>query len=119
MKMMRLIDELLGEHYAHPSGKSFFQCVKDSMMTIPVIVCCFEGVDAIQAVRTLTRPTNGRLAAPGTIHGDYNMSFQESIVRVSNPPETAAIELKKSSKPEKIFDYKQATPNYLYTNDEY
>ena len=43
MKMMQLTDELLSEHYAHLSGKSFFQRVKDSMMTAPVIVCCFEG----------------------------------------------------------------------------
>ena len=65
MKMMQLTDELLSEHYAHLSGKPFFQRVKDSMMTTPVIVCCFEGVDAIQTVRTLAGPTNGRLAAPG------------------------------------------------------
>ena len=32
MKMMQLTDELLSEHYAHLSGKSFFQRVKDSMM---------------------------------------------------------------------------------------
>ena len=109
MKMVQLTDELLSEHYAHLSGKSFFQRVKDSMMTAPVIVCCFEGVDAIQTVRTLAGPTNGRLAAPGTIRGDYSMSF----------PETAAIELKRFFKPEEIFDYKQATFNYLYANDEY
>ena len=30
MKMMQLTDELLSEHYAHLSGKPFFQRVKDS-----------------------------------------------------------------------------------------
>ena len=93
MKMMQLTDELLSEHYAHLSSKPFFQRVKDSMMATPVIVCCYEGVDAIQAVRTLAGPTNGRLAAPGTIRGDYSMSFQENIVHTSDSPETAAIEL--------------------------
>lgn len=78
MKMMQLTDELLSEHYAHLSSKPFFQRVKDSMMATPVIVCCYEGVDAIQAVRTLAGPTNGRLAAPGTIRGDYSMSFQKT-----------------------------------------
>ena len=38
MKMMQLTDELLSEHYAHLSSKPFFQRVKDSMMTAPVIV---------------------------------------------------------------------------------
>ncbi len=84
MKMMQLTDELLSEHYAHLSGKSFFQRVKDSMMTAPVIVCCFEGVDAIQTVRTLAGPTNGRLAAPGyypwrlqhELSGEYSSCFR-------------------------------------------
>ena len=116
---MQLTDELLSEHYAHLSSKPFFQRVKDSMMATPVIVCCYEGVDAIQAVRTLAGPTNGRLAAPGTIRGDYSMSFQENIVHTSDSPETAAIELTRFFKPEEIFDYKQATFDYLYANDEY
>ena len=116
MKMMQLTDELLSEHYAHLSSKPFFQRVKDSMMATPVIVCCFEGVDAIQTVRMLA---NGRLAAPGTIRGDYSMSFQENIVHASDSPETAAIELTRFFKPEEIFDYKQATFDYLYANDEY
>ncbi len=119
IKMMQLTDEILSEHYSHLSTKSFFQRVKDSMMAAPVIVCCLEGVDAIQVVRTLAGPTNGRLAAPGTIRGDYSMSFQENIVHASDSPETAAAELKRFFKPEEIFDYKQSVFDYLYANDEY
>lgn len=119
MKMMHLTDELLSEHYAHLSAKPFFQRVKDAMMAAPVIVCCYEGVDAVQTVRTLTGPTNGRFAAPGTIRGDYSMSFQENIVHASDSPETAVIELKRFFKPEELFEYKQATFDYLYANDEY
>lgn len=119
MKMMQLTNEILNEHYSHLSTKPFFQRVKDSMMAAPVIVCCFEGVDAIQTVRTLAGPTNGRLAAPGTIRGDYSMSFQENIVHTSDSPETAAVELTRFFKPEEIFGYQQATFDYLYANDEY
>lgn len=119
MKMMQLTDSLLNEHYAHLNAKPFFQRVKDSMMAAPVVVCCFEGVDAIQTVRTLAGSTNGRVAAPGTIRGDYSMSFQENIIHASDSPETADAELKRFFKPEEIFDYKQAAFGYLYANDEY
>ena len=54
MKMVQLTDEVLSEHYSHLSSKPFFQRVKDSMMTAPVIVCCFEGVDAIQKCRFIS-----------------------------------------------------------------
>ena len=119
MKMVQLTDEILNEHYAHLSAKPFFQRVKDSMVACPVIVCCFEGVDAIGAVRTLTGPTNGRKAAPGTIRGDYSMSFQENIVHASDSLEAAEVELKRFFKPEEIFEYNQATFDFLYANDEY
>ena len=89
------------------------------MVACPVIVCCFEGVDAIGAVRTLTGPTNGRKAAPGTIRGDYSMSFQENIVHASDSLEAAEVELKRFFKPEEIFEYNQATFDFLYANDEY
>lgn len=118
LKMMRLTDELLSEHYAHLSGKPFFQRVKDAMMTAPVIALCLEGVDAIEAVRQLAGPTNGRLAAPGTIRGTYCMSFQENIVHASDSPETAAAELRRFFLPEEIYDWQPCTFDYLYASDE-
>lgn len=119
MKMMQLDDNILSEHYAHLSGKSFFQRVKDAMMTAPVIACCFEGVDAITAVRKMTGPTNGRLAEPGTLRGDYCMSFQENIVHASDSAESAEVELNRFFSQNELFDYKQATFDFLYANDEY
>ena len=119
MKLMMLTDELLSEHYAHLASKPFFQRVKDSMMTAPVVALCLEGVDAIAAVRALAGPTNGRNAAPGTIRGSYCMSFQENIVHASDSPETAEVELRRFFRPEEIFDWNQAIFPYLYANDEF
>lgn len=119
MKMMQLTDGLLNEHYAHLINKPFFQRVKDSMMAAPVIACCFEGVDAVQTVRTLAGPTNGRLAAPGTIRGDYSMSVQENIIHTSDSSANAAVELTRFFKPEEMFAYKQVVFDYLYATDEY
>jgi nucleoside-diphosphate kinase len=117
--MMQLTDEILSEHYAHLSAKPFFQQVKDSMMACPVIVCCYEGVDAVQTVRNLAGVTNGRNAQPGTIRGDFSMSFQENVVHTSDSPENAEVELKRFFEPNEIFDYSQATFPYLYAGDEY
>ncbi|EGJ70364.1 Nucleoside-diphosphate kinase [Bacteroides coprosuis DSM 18011] len=119
LKMLQLSDEVLSEHYAHLSNKPFFQRVKNSMMASPVIVCCLEGVDAIAAVRRITGDTNGRLADPGTIRGDFCMSFQENIIHASDSSEAASIEINRFFKPYEIFDYKQGIFEYLYANDEY
>ncbi len=119
MKMMQLTDEILNEHYAHLSEKPFFQRVKDSMMACPVIVCCYEGVDAIQIVRSMTGATNGRVAIPGTIRGDFSVSSQENIIHTSDSPKTALQEVKRFFKPEELFDYKQGNLPFLYYQDEY
>lgn len=119
MKMMQLTDELLNEHYAHLSEKPFFQRVKNSMMASPVIVCCYEGVDAIQVVRSMTGATNGRVAIPGTIRGDFSVSSQENIVHTSDSPKTAIEEINRFFKPEELFEYKQVHMPYLYHTDEF
>lgn len=119
MKMVWLTDEILSEHYAHLKEKSFFKRVKDAMAICPVIVCCWEGVDAVQVVRTLTGVTNGRNAAPGTIRGDYSMSVQENIVHASDSPETAQIELARFFSPSEIYEYERFIMPSLYANDEF
>lgn len=119
MKMMMLTDELLSAHYAHLSDKPFFQRVKDSMRTAPVVALCLQGVDAIAAVRALAGPTNGRHAAPGTIRGSYCMSFQENIVHASDSPEAASAELKRFFKDHEIFEWDQCAFPFLYASDEY
>ncbi|MBP3228912.1 MAG: nucleoside-diphosphate kinase [Bacteroidaceae bacterium] len=119
LKMMQLTDAILSEHYAHLADKPFFQRVKDSMMACPVVALCLEGVDAIEVVRTLAGPTNGRKAPAGTIRGDYSMSFQENIVHASDGPETARAEVARFFRPEEIYDW---TPNNrlsTYANDEF
>lgn len=119
IKMMQLTDELLNKHYAHLADKPFFQRVKNSMMASPVIVCCYEGVDAVQVVRNMTGSTNGRMAVPGTIRGDFSVSGQENIIHTSDSHDNAIEEINRFFKPEELFDYKQSVLPFLYNNDEY
>lgn len=118
MKMVQLTDAILSEHYAHLKDKPFFQRVKDSMQTCPVIIQCWEGKSASKVVRSLIGVTNGRDAAAGTIRGDFSVSSQENIVHASDSPESAKIELKRFFNDNEIFDYKLSTLPNLYASDE-
>ena len=119
MKMIWLTDDLLNEHYAHLNGKSFFQRIKDSMEDCPVVVMCVEGLEAVSVVRNITGVTNGRLAQPGTIRGDYSMSMQENIVHASDSPENAEIELNRFFKKEEIFKYNPKLSLSIYATDKW
>lgn len=118
MKMMQLTDEILDEHYAHLSGKSFFRGLKDSMMATPVIACCFEGVEAVSVVRAMAGTTNGRNALPGTLRGDYCVSNQQNIVHTSDSLENADIELKRFFNECEIFDYEASNLRFTYGSNE-
>nr|WP_050702255.1 nucleoside-diphosphate kinase [Dysgonomonas sp. BGC7] len=118
IKMMQLNDAILNEHYAHLKDRPFFGRVKQSMQESPVIVQCWEGIDAAKVVRNLIGVTNGRLAAAGTIRGDFSMSAQENIVHASDSAESAKIELARFFSDNEIFDYNLSTIGSLYANDE-
>ena len=118
MKMMRLSEQLLREHYAHLVDRPFFPSLLRSMMATPVAVLAIKGVDAVSVVRAMTGVTNARNAAPGTIRGDFGMSGQENIVHASDLPENAVIEVARFFKPEELFDYMPVTAPAIYNPDE-
>lgn len=118
MKMMRLSEQLLREHYAHLVDRPFFPNILASMTASPVIVMVLKGFDAIAVVRALTGATNGRQAAAGTIRGDYSMSGQENIIHASSSPEDAEAEINRFFRPEEIFDYQPNALSFLYSSDE-
>lgn len=118
MKMMKLDEPILREHYAHLVDRAFFPDLLQSMMATPVIVMCIEGKDAVETVRALTGTTNGRKAMPGTIRGDFSMSGQENIIHASDSAENGQIELARFFKKEEIFDYTPSNIRFFYAPDE-
>ena len=118
MKMMRLDDALLDEHYSHLNHLPFFGDIKRFMMLSPVIATCWEGVDCIETVRRLCGVTKSREAAPGTIRGDFGMSIQANLVHASDSLETAKNEVPRFFRDEELFDYDWIMLPYLYTRQE-
>lgn len=118
LKMMQLDDEILREHYAHLVDRPFFPGLCASMSITPVIALALEGVDAIEVVRQMAGPTNGRKALPGTIRGDYSISNQQNVIHASDGPVTAHAELKRFFKDEEIFEWKNPQRSAVYADDE-
>lgn len=118
MKMTRLSDEILHDHYNHLVDKPFFPKLKASMQETPVLICCWEGVDCVNVVRVMCGVTNSRNADAGTIRGDFSMSMQQNIVHSSDSLESAAIELTRFFKSEDYFDYTRVCDAAIYASDE-
>ncbi|MDE5920657.1 MAG: nucleoside-diphosphate kinase [Paramuribaculum sp.] len=118
LKMMRLDEAILREHYSHLLEKPFFPILLKTMMASPVIVACLAGVDVINVVRMMTGATNGRDAQPGTIRGDFAMSNQENIIHASSSAEDADAEIRRFFKPEEIFEWTPAYMDFIYSTLE-
>ena len=75
-------------------------------------------VDAIQGGTFHDRTTNGRVAVPGTIRGDYCVSSQENIIHTSIHPKRLS-KGRTFAKPEELFEYERAVIDFVYYPDEY
>jgi len=95
LKMMRLSDDLLKEHYAHVADKPFFPEIVRFMQSSPVVAIALSGGDVIARVRDLLGPTDSAAAPKGTIRGDFGENKMVNMCHASDGPETAAEELKR------------------------
>jgi nucleoside-diphosphate kinase len=118
LKMVTLSDETVQAHYAHHADKPFFADVKEFMQSSPVVAICWEGLEAVETVRTLTGPTNARRAPAGTIRGDFAMSLQFNLIHASDSPEAAGKELALFFSPEELHSYEKNEYSHLYAADE-
>ncbi|MBI2474840.1 nucleoside-diphosphate kinase [Candidatus Uhrbacteria bacterium] len=112
LKLIRLTEELLDEHYAHLSDKPFFGSLKQFMMQTPVVGMVLEGYNAVSEVRKLVGSTNPREADAGTIRADLSMNVPSNLIHASDSLESAAKELRRFFKDHELFSYKKITDMY-------
>lgn len=93
MKLIRMTREQAEKLYSVHRDKPFFRDLVEFVTRGPVVVMAVEGESAVEVMRIMIGPTDGRRAPPGTIRGDYSLSIQENIVHASDSPETAEYEL--------------------------
>lgn len=115
MKMRTFPTSLLEQHYAVHKSRPFFDGLVKFMSSGPAVALVIEGKDAITVVRTLVGKTNGRESAPGTIRGDFAMSFSTNLVHASDSPESAKFELDLWFQPEELSAWKPADLDWRYS----
>ena len=118
IKMMKIEDELIKEHYSHLVDKPFFPTLQKFMQSIPVVAIALEGIEATSAIRLIVGTTKGREADAGTVRGDFSMSQSQNVVHASDSAENGQIEVNRFFKPEELFEYKKNDFEQVYADDE-
>lgn len=119
MKMITLDDPLLKEHYSHLADKPFFPGICEFMKSSPVIVQCWEGLEAVNAVRLIAGITKAREADGGTIRGDFAMSLQCNVIHASDSLEAAKAEVTRFFQENELHEYAKSEYLHVYSKDEH
>ena len=111
MKMMKLDESIINEHYDFLMDKPFFPDIKAYMTRTPVIVMAVSWSNSISIIRSLAWATNPVEALPWTIRWDLWLTIDWNIMHASDGEETAKVELERFFKWEWIFDYERVIDN--------
>ena len=84
---------LADQHYAEHVTKAFYPALREFMTGGPLVALILAGDRAVEVVRTLTGATDGRVAAPGTVRGDFSLSNRENLVHASDSVDSAKREI--------------------------
>ena len=93
-KFIKVPADLARQHYAEHQGKPFFDSLISFITSTPVMVLAVHGREAVAACRKLIGATDGAVAEPGTIRGDFGISKSLNLVHGSDSPQSAERELK-------------------------
>ena len=95
VKMMRLSDEILREHYAHLTELPFFPEIQGFMQSSPVVAIALRGENGIARIREMVGPTDSTVAEKGTLRGDFGQDKMKNVVHASDSVENGQAELKR------------------------
>jgi len=105
LKMVRLSEDLVREHYSAHKGKPFYEPLVKFMTSAPVIVAVVSGERAVSVLRSMLGATACAESAPGTIRGDMGLSNRFNLVHASDSIEAAECEISLFFRSEELVDW--------------
>ena len=94
LKMKWLTREEAEKLYEVHRGKPFFEELVEFITSGPVVAMILEGDSAVEVVRLMIGPTDGRKAPPGTIRGDFALDIGANVIHASDSRESFEHEYK-------------------------
>jgi nucleoside-diphosphate kinase len=134
MKMLAPTKEHYHHHYETISkmisrrGQEQFEYTLKMVSNGPVIAVVLEGIEAVTLVRKMVGGTDPKVAAPGTIRGDFahvgldhvneHKLGLPNIIHASGDPQEAALEIEHWFQPAELHSYKMADEHYTQPQPE-
>lgn len=114
LKLILASKPLLEKHYAHLSGKPFFQAHINYMNSCPVVPMVWEGLNAVRAGRMVIGETKPIKSKAGTIRGDLGLDVGRNVIHGSDSVDTAKKEIEMWFGENEIFNWKNTNDMWIY-----
>lgn len=95
LKMAKMDQAKLDEHYGHLTSKPFYPEIVDYMTMGPVVFVIVEGDNAVNGMRQLCGATDPAQADMGTIRADFATTIRYNLIHASDSVENADAEIKR------------------------
>ena len=94
LKLRKFPVPLIRKHYEEHKKRPFYADLVGFMTSGPAAALVLEGKGAVAVTRGLMGSTNAANAAPGTIRGDFGLSFSNNLVHGSDSLKSAKREIR-------------------------
>ncbi len=108
MKMAKVSEAKLAEHYGHLTSKPFYPEIVAYMTMGPVVFMIVEGDNAVNGMRQLCGATDPAQADMGTIRADYATTIRYNLIHASDSVENAQAEIARFFEVSEICGYEKA-----------
>ncbi len=105
MRMIRPTQSLMEGFYAEHKGKPFLPAFLEFVVSGPLVVCVWKGMDVIVRVRQIIGSTDSQKAAPGTLRRVWGTDQRRNLVHASDSGSSAQREIEYFFSPEELSDY--------------
>uniref|UniRef100_A0A672YNU3 Nucleoside diphosphate kinase n=1 Tax=Sphaeramia orbicularis TaxID=375764 RepID=A0A672YNU3_9TELE len=114
LKLVKVSEELLGEHYADLRSKPFFSGLISYMSSGPVVAMVWQGLDVVKTARKMMGETNPGDSLPGTIRGDFCVEVGKNVIHGSDSVESAQKEISLWFRQNELQQWQKCGTNWIY-----
>ncbi|XP_063070440.1 nucleoside diphosphate kinase, mitochondrial [Engraulis encrasicolus] len=114
LKMLRVSEELLSQHYSSLCKKAFYPSLLHYMTSGPVVAMVWEGHNVVRSSRMLVGDTNPAEAPSGTIRGDFSIHISRNVIHASDSVDGAQKEIALWFQNSELMEWKCCDHDNLY-----
>jgi nucleoside-diphosphate kinase len=107
MKMAKVSQTKLDEHYWHLTSKPFYPEIVSYMTMGPVVFMIVEGDNAVGGMRQLCGATDPAQADMGTVRADFALTIRYNLIHASDSVENATAEIARFFEESEICGYER------------